>query len=189
MVCLNESIMFNKLKLKKNLIKKVTDDVNNNFYLYNLNQIKIDSNIRSELTMSIVVNVNKIIKESIKNLFSSDNFIYLNMDNQYCVHKYIRGKKEGYICHNKIRTNLNGEKEDYLCVRHSKKHIPQKRISKNKKSVDKIIPKKESINDDNHIIKINNKNKIKKKTKKNNKKIILCNGIIDFKEIIKELLT
>jgi hypothetical protein len=44
------------------------------------------------------------------------------------------------MCHKKIKTNLEGEKPDFLCVIHSKKHIPKKRIT-NKENQKVIIPK------------------------------------------------
>lgn len=39
-------------------------------------------------------------------------------------------KKEGYMCHKKIKTNIEGGKQDFLCCTHSKLHIPKKRKKK-----------------------------------------------------------
>lgn len=192
MVCLNPVISFDKLKLQNNLIEKITGDVENNFYLYKLDHLKLDSKIKTEITVDIVKNVNKIIKESIKNSFSNDYFIYVNMDDNLCVHKFKKGNKEGYFCCKKI--TKNGDKNNYVCTKHNKDHKPKKRKNKNlkiskicennNKHIDLDINKKIVIN--------NNRNRIFKKKLKNNKKnkkIFICNsGLIDFKKIFKDIL-
>jgi hypothetical protein len=69
-----------------------------------------------------------IIKD-LKNEISKDFFIYKIIDENHCVHKFTKGKKEGYYCSKKINTNLEiGEKKDFLCCKHSKKHKPKKKI-------------------------------------------------------------
>lgn len=176
MVCLNENISFRKIKLRDNLIKKVTEKVNNNFYLNELNKLKVDSKIKSELAFSIINNVNKIIKDEIKNLFSSDNFIYVNMDDNICGHKFNKGKREGYYCCKKI--TRNGDKEKYVCTQHNKNHIPKKKKIK-------YLNQKIKTGYDSVIFK--NKKIIKRKIKLKKKKIIV-KGIIDFKDIINKLL-
>lgn len=52
------------------------------------------------------------------------------MNNKHCSFKHKRGSKDGYFCCRNIRTKLIDNKKDYLCVRHSKKHIPNKRNKK-----------------------------------------------------------
>ena len=193
MVCLNKNISIEKIKFRDNLLKNVINKINKNFYLHELNQLKIESNLKSEITFSIIDNVNKLIKEEIKDLFSNDHFIYVNMDNSVCTHKFKKGKKEGYFCQKKIKTNiLNGEK-DYLCVKHSKLHMPNKRIKKYIKSTNNItietfynnnILEKKIIKDVKKI----NKNNYKRK-KRNIKNKIIIHGVINFKDIINKLLT
>jgi hypothetical protein len=81
------------------------------------------------------------------------------------------------MCCKKIRTNLDGEKPDYLCSTHSKKHIPKKRIKKNSCS--------------NTTIKNNlcDYKKIKKNRKKKSKKIILCNaGSLNLGMVLSKIL-
>lgn len=190
MVCLNENISFRKIKLRDNLIKKVTEKVNNNFYLDKLNNLKIESKIKSDLTISIINNVNIIIKNEIKDLFESDHFIYINMDNNICSHKFNKGKKDGYYCCKKI--TKNGNRNKYVCTKHNPDHIPKKRAKNAKKEKnynDEII---NTILGDNKIIlckKTNKKifkNRFKNKYKFKNK--IKIHGEINFKYIMEKLL-
>jgi hypothetical protein len=73
--------------------------------------------------------MNDIINEKLKEI-KSNNFWYVNSSPNVCTFIYKRGKKEGFMCHRKINTNLNGEKPDYLYSTHSKKHNPKKRNKK-----------------------------------------------------------
>ena len=76
------------------------------------------------------------------------------------------------MCHKKIRTNIGDNKPDFLCSKHSKLHIPQKREKKIKSSI-KIIEKKRE----------------KRKQKKDIKKNYICNsGNINLGKIIEKLL-
>jgi hypothetical protein len=79
--------------------------------------------------------MNKIIKEK-ENKIKENHFWYYNSSPNVCTFIHKRGKKQGFMCHKKIRTNLNGEKADFLCSTHSKLHIP-----KNKKIKNVIIKK------------------------------------------------
>lgn len=126
---------------------------------------------------------NNIIKEKME-IVKSNHFWYLNSSNNNCTHIFKKGKKEGYMCQKKIRTNLNGQKQDYLCCKHSKKHIPTKKSNKkNNKYINSEFNKEKFVN--------NNNRKIKKKIKrKRNNKIFICNGgLMNFNEIFKKILT
>lgn len=183
MVCLNKNITFEKLKLQNNLIKNVTSDIENKFYLQGL---KIDEKSKLELINNNINNIKKIIEESIKNSFSNDNFIYVNMDKNLCTHKYKKGKNDGNFCCKKI--TKNGNKSKYVCTKHNPDHIPTKKakiVKKAKIYNDGII---NTITRDDKVIlcKKNNKNKVFKKKLKNK---IIVHGIIDFKKIMNKLLT
>lgn len=189
MVCLNESIMFNKKKLTKNIPAEINEMIRLEFDYF--------------IEKKILEKIYKKINEKSKELFSNNHFLYINMDDSVCTHMYKRGRNEGYLCHKKIRTNLNGETKDYLCTKHSKKHIPKKnnkfskvnKISKIHKH-DNILINKEKIEDinlknkENHINK--NKNRIIKKKLRNNKKyrkIFICNGgTLNIGNILNKLL-
>ena len=179
MVCLNENITFNKLKLKNNLIKEITNEFDSNFYFQGL---EIDEKTKSEITFHNVNNIKEIIRKSIKKLFENDNFIYINMDDNLCVHKFKKGKRDGYFCCKKI--TKNGDKKQYVCTMHNKNHVPSKRNKNSKNS--KIFENSRNINET--IIKLHNKKIIKRKMKLKNKKIkINVYGEINFNNIIKRL--
>lgn len=173
MVCLNEILPFNKKKLRNNINKNI--------------QEMIKLKLELELEDNIINKIQENIKKTVEEMFSDDNFIYLNLDDNHCVHKYKRGKHEGYFCTKKIKTNLNGNSKDYLCARHSKKHIPRKRkitvTVKNQtflKNSEKLKIK------ENYIHK--NKNRIYKKKIKRNRNIFICNsGLLNFEKILKLL--
>jgi translation elongation factor EF-1beta len=192
MVCLNTFIPFDKLKLKKSIKQELVDDINNNFYLNDgFGLEKIESNIKLELTESIIKNVNKLIIEKINNLFSSDHFIYKHMDNNFCTHKFKKGKLDGFFCCKKITSN--GDANKYVCTKHNKNHIPKKKLKKinnvnkvNMEKTEKGIDKQIFLQND-YINRFNNKKIFKKKQKSKRKKIIVA-GVIDFKYILKKLL-
>lgn len=178
MGCLNKTINFNIKKLKNNL----SEDLNK--------MIKLEFEL--DLNNIMIERISKSIKSKINECFNSDCFIYRSMDNKYCTHKFRRGKQDGYFCCKKINTNLNNEKEDYLCVKHSKKHIPKKRIDKNKENVKDIVISNIKSNDEFKMI-YNNKKDIKKifkKKKKNKNKIhFICNfGVLNISKILTRLL-
>lgn len=194
MVCLNEYITFNKLKLQKNIIENVVDNVNRNYYFYGIPKLeRIDENIREKITNSIVNDVNKIIKNTIKNLFSSDHFIYVNMKDDLCTYKHKKGKNEGYICCKRI--TKNGCKKNYVCTKHNKYHTPMKKGNTKKNNASDIttyIETKNQSNSDNKVILCGRshgkifKNKFKNKKKYKNK--IIIHGEINFKNIFSKLL-
>lgn len=180
MVCLNENIRFNKIKLKNNIPKEINK------------MIKLEFNYLIEEKM--LEKIYKRINEKSEEMFSDNYFLYLNMDKTVCVHMFKKGKKEGYFCQKKIRTNLpENSGNDYLCCSHSKKHIPRKR--KNTKNFLKIsenpefLKFREDHNKEKNFHKIyNKKNKINKSKKKKLKRIIVCNyGTIDFSKILKNI--
>lgn len=179
MVCLNNSLLFEKIKLKNNLEKEINRGIKLEF------QLDIEKN---EILFS---RIKKYIKDKLENLFSFNYFLYDNMDESVCTHMFKKGKKEGYFCHKKIRTNINGEPKDFLCTRHSKKHIPKKRINYNNFLKMTEISSKNNIHEDIHgdIHKINKNNKkILKKKIKRNKKVFICNsGLLIFEKILKLL--
>lgn len=190
MVCLNDVISFKKNILKNNLKNELNDYIQNNFYLNEIPQLKLESNIKSELTIKIIDNIKNLIKNKINELFENDYFLYKNMDDNVCTHKYKRGKNDGRFCCKKI--TKKGNKEKYVCRIHNPDHKPEKRNnkklknSKNNKNC-KIFENNKNI--DNSTIKINNsKNKILKR-KKHIKKKMIIHGIINFKDIFNKLLS
>lgn len=180
MVCLNENISFNKINLKNNLNNEMIQHIRLNFEL-DLNKDMMEKIIRS-------------VKNKFNDLFSSNHFIYLNMNNNLCTHMFRKGKKEGYFCCKKI--NSNGDKHEYVCTKHNKKHIPKKKImkknnnfsnEKNKVNIKIDKSKKDYINVLD--VKSNNKRILKNKRKNINKKVKLTiHGEINFKDIMKKLL-
>lgn len=164
MVCLNENISFNIKTLKKNLyseLKTIVDDY--------------DHILNDKLILSLKNNIEKKIKE----LFHNDHFIYLNMNNNICTFKHKRGSKDGFFCTRKINTNLIDDKKDYLCCRHSKKHIPKKKENKKNNKNDEVKNKSDILKSKS-IIKRKNYMEIPKKLYKNCNKI---NNTLSFKEI------
>lgn len=176
MVCLNTYLPFNKYKLKNNIFNGLQDMMIKLEFDLNLDKIKVEK-------------INKNIKEEINKMFNNDYFLYLTLDDEYCTHKFKKGRNEGYLCTKKINTNLNGEKKDYLCTKHSKKHVKRKRLYKNidLKLNENINKKQKIIKDVIPLGKIKNKHRNSKKRKI--KRIFICNGgFIDFKKIFNNIL-
>lgn len=176
MVCLNEVVPFNKITLRNNINKNIQEMIKLNFEL--------------DLKKNIMEKIQKSIKDNIFEMFGNDHFLYLNIDNNHCIHKYKRGKNDGHFCLKKIKTNLKGEDKDYRCAKHSKKHIPKKR--NNSRKILKVLEVSEipeiSIHGDIYKINKNNKKTFKKKLKRN-KKIFICNGgLMNFKNIFNNIL-
>lgn len=174
MVILNTEILVCKNKLT-NSIKDIMQKVMEKYFDDEVLNKKIEN--KKKLMQNI-------IKEKI-NIVKDNNFWYVNSSDSICTYIHKRGKKEGYMCHRKINTNIEGHKKDYLCCKHSKLHIPKRRIIKNKKS---IINKDFDNNNSNKIKSFYNKNDFKKRIKKNkkkNNKVFICNvGILDIGRII-----
>lgn len=120
MVVLNKFIPVNILSLKKHISNKFIEILK-----HELDFVEIRE---KEKIFS------RIIK-SIESTISSDYFIYLIIDDDYCTHKYKRGKKEGCYCVKKIRNN-NNIKKNYLCSQHDPNHVPIPR----KKNLSKFNP-------------------------------------------------
>lgn len=193
MVCLNKVISFEKIKLRNNIKKEIVNKINDDFYLYNEpGLVKLENNIKLELNQIIINKINKLIEKKIDDLFSSDYFIYKNMNDNLCTYKIKKGKSADNFCCKKI--TKNGNKLKYVCTKHNPDHIPRKRNTKNtqlnvitdisnKPSLKNICNNKSSM----LSIKKNNKKKIYKK--KNNQPIkIIIRGIIDFKDILNKLM-
>lgn len=137
MVCLNENISFNINSLKKELILEMKKLISFSFNTL-LEEEKVNLSNNEKVTF-----LEEKIENKVTSLFHNDNFIYLTMNNKHCSFKHQRGNNEGYFCSKKIRTNLEGQKKDYLCCLHSKKHIPKKRKEKKKNNhttYDQVIP-------------------------------------------------
>jgi hypothetical protein len=119
MVILSKEILVCKLSIQKS-IRNIMLEVMPEYF---------DKEILVEKTE----NKKKVMESIIRNKVNdtkSDNFWYINSSDKICTFKHKRGNNEGYMCCKKIRTNLDGEKPDYLCSTHSKEHIPKKRIKK-----------------------------------------------------------
>lgn len=131
MVCLNEFIPFSKVYLRNNLISEM--------------ETLIDDELNSYIENYIICKIKCKIQKKLKNLFDTDSFIYKNMHENFCTHKFKRGKNEGFFCCKKIRTNIPNGKKDFLCATHSKLHISKKQKYSYKDLVGKtteIVPEK-----------------------------------------------
>ena len=118
-----------------------------------------------------------IIKEKIEKT-NTIHFWYLNSSSNVCTYIYKRGKKEGYMCHRKIRTNIGNNKPDYLCAQHSKLHITKKREK----------PKQEIIENIDKIVYKRRKD-IKKIKKRKTKKIYICSSrTLNFADIVNKIM-
>lgn len=117
MVVLNDFLPINILSLKTHISNKLIDILDDKLDYYIETSTAIKKNDKKRL-------FNNIVKE-VKNVFSSDHFLYLIMDNNYCTHKYRKGKNEGKYCAKKIRSN--NPKKVYLCCSHDKDHVPKKK--------------------------------------------------------------
>lgn len=199
MVCLNTNISFNKLKLKNNIQKELLNEINDNFHLCGgFGLVKLEDNIKLELNQIIISKINKLVEKKINDLFSNDYFIYKNMDDNKCTYKFKKGKNEDNFCCKNI--TKNGNKSKYVCTKHNPEHIPKKRNIKNKSSknknsnvITKINNKSNSEIINNYkspllCINRNNQKKIYKRNKNTKPKKIIIKGIINFKEILKNLL-
>lgn len=171
MVCLNKNISFNVNTLKLSIVSNVNCFVQNALEFY--------------LSEDKIIKVQNKLEKQIKSLFYNDHFVYLNMNNNLCTHKFKRGKSDGFFCCKKITSN--GNKKNYVCTKHNKEHVPKKR-NNNINVVNIINDTKDKFLQNNSILR--NLSKVKK-VKKNKKlrKIFICNsGKIDFKSIFKLLL-
>ena len=153
MVILNTEILI----CKNTMIKSIENIMNEVIEKYFDDEIICKTKEKKQKLME------SIMKEKIKKT-ETKNFWYLNSSQNVCTHIFSKGKKEGYMCHRKIRTNIGNNKSDYLCSQHSKLHKPIKRERKIKNSV-------------------------RKEKKRKIKKTYICNnGILNFCDIINKLI-
>lgn len=161
MVVLNDFLPINILSLKIHITNKLKEVLNE----------ELDNFIEDVKKKRIM---EKII-ENIKDTLSSDYFLYLIMHDNYCTHKFKKGKKEGHYCAKKIKSN--NSKKMYLCCKHDPGHIPVTKIKNNmEKNNDLHIinninifndisdeKKEKEDNIDNNLYKFNNKINIQNK--------------------------
>jgi hypothetical protein len=120
-----------------------------------------------------------IVNEKI-NFVKTNHFWYTNSSDDICTFIHKRGKKEGHMCHKRIRINISDEKQDYLCSTHSKKHIPKKRTIK-------LVNTNVIISDYDYKRKKDVKKIRKYKIKQ--RKIYVCNGgLLDLSKILHKIL-
>lgn len=136
MVVLNEFLPISITSLKIHLSNKIREILDDRLDYF----IETSTIIRKSKKNSIFDN---IIKD-IKNVISSDHFLYLVMHDNYCVHKYKKGKNEGQYCAKKIRSN--NPKKAYLCCQHDKDHIPKKKQIRKNADIEKKIEMKNTYN-------------------------------------------
>jgi hypothetical protein len=164
MVLLNIDIFVNQ----KSMINSIKELIKNALEYY------IDN---ESLTKNKKKLMESIIKKNIGKT-QENYFWYLNSGENVCTHVYKRGKNEGYMCQKKIKTNLIDDKADFLCCLHSKKHIPKKRVKK-----EKIVTEMVTIN------RIDLKKVYKNKKNKSIRKVFICSsGNINLGKCIASLL-
>lgn len=133
MVCLNKKVPIDLSLMKKVIISELENIIKNKLcYILDKNE-KIEK-------------INKNIINELKNRFNTDLFIQRMVHNENCIYKYKRGSKESQLCCNKI--TINGDKENFVCTKHNKKHIPIKRNINNisvKKSIE-LFKENENVN-------------------------------------------
>jgi hypothetical protein len=105
-----------KLSMEKS-IKNIMQEVMNEYFN--------DEVLCQDINMKKKILENKIDEKM--NFVKSNNFWYINSSEKVCTFIHKRGKKEGYMCHRKINTNIGDVKPDFLCSIHSKLHIPKKK--------------------------------------------------------------
>ena len=108
MVALNDFLPINHIQLCNNLCKEIDTFMKNEF----------DHFVKE----NIVEKNSKKINKKIKNLFLSDHFLYLNINDNFCTHKFKKGKDDRRFCCKKI--TKNGDKKKYVCRKHNPNHVP-----------------------------------------------------------------
>lgn len=180
MPCLNKKLVVDFHKMKSVFVQELENIINNEFYYIDV------------VTNEKKYKIKNIIVKDFKNKINENNIIEKIIPDNHCIHKYKRGNKEGNYCCNKIRTNLyKNDKKDYLCCKHSKKHIPKKRNTKNDTDINLLNENKnvlqkyivsETLKDDNKKTnyKYKNENKNNYLQKHINKNILENNNINKF---------
>lgn len=171
MGCINDNLPIDYVNMKKVIISELEYIVKNEIdHLIDYNDKK--RNIKIE-------KVTKNILNEMKNKFYSDLFIIRMFNKNNCIYKHKRGRREGQFCCKKITEN--GDKDDFVCTKHNKKHLPKNKNIINKSILnisinssigllnsnikkDKILIVKKG----NNPTVVNNANKIKKSKKINN---------------------
>lgn len=115
MVILNSAISVDYNKMKNIILKESNENI-----MKILNDLFFNNENKDEYIKYILKNNHEKLKE----IMNSNYNIYLFINNNYCVHKYKRGKREGHICGAKIEI----ESDDYLCSRHNRKYESKQRI-------------------------------------------------------------
>jgi hypothetical protein len=169
MVYLNENISFNIKTLKQSLTIEFQSLLD-----------KYDNIINDDIIESLKGELEK----KVNTLFSNDKFVYLNMNENHCTHKYRKGTKDGHFCGRKINTNLIDNKKDYLCCSHSKKHIPKKRKEKLIQSPTHQIEKRSDVKNNKRTkCVMSNKTTRNGGIDKNKKRTTICKNIRNNKYI------
>lgn len=149
MVCINEKLPIDYIQMRKLIIEELYNIIDNE--LYYVNELKDKKKEKNK----------KNIINEFRNRISSDSVIERMIHEDYCIYKHKRGKKDGQFCCKKI--TINGDKNKYVCTKHNKNHIPQKRHEK--MIINKNINKSISIC---NSVKLLNQNIINKNGKKKN---------------------
>lgn len=123
MVVLNSEILVNKNKM----IGSIRDIMEQVLHKYFDEEMLVDNVEKKRKILQEVIN-EKLCR------IKDKHFWHINCSEKVCTHFFKRGKKEGYMCHKKIKTNIEGDKKDFLCCTHSKLHIPKTCKKKNYKT-------------------------------------------------------
>lgn len=117
MGCMNEKLPIDYRYLRKIFVDEL--DIIINDVLFYVDDIKNEKKEK----------IKKNIISEFKNRINNNNIIERIIHKDHCIHKYNKGKKDGYICCKKI--TINGNKKKYVCTIHNKDHISKKKIIKN----------------------------------------------------------
>lgn len=146
MTYLNEIVPINMKALKKLIIEKIEDEIENQLYLLDIifpdlkKYIEDNKKIYNEKINRIKNNISK----NVRNIISSDHFCYMVMDDNRCTYKHNRGSNDGKFCCKNI--TKKGNKKNFVCRIHNKYHIPEKKI---KPCNDKSLETFENLNKNN----------------------------------------
>lgn len=131
MVCLNDKLPIDFLKMKKILISELDSVIEDELYY-------IDD-MKKENKKKIKINIVKNFKEKI----NMNHFVYMIIHKNHCTYKHTRGKKDGEFCCKKI--TKHGDINEYVCTTHNKNHIPTPRQNLKTKDKTLLYNKKEEL--------------------------------------------